>query len=193
MLINSIDKKTLDAVSARFGKFFVKQPLFMFLCSDINKRPKFIEDYMKYHIPRFVSEEVVFVDKMANAMVTLVDPQNFEYKFKGLSGQRMKKYSFSSKIFLQRENLEGICDILLTYAKPSRVMTVYSDPNGDFEVVKELIDEAVEFAQKEDITLVYDTFSKRYINYMLSKDFIVAYSKPFMETKFMETVMTYNI
>ena len=72
-------------------------------------------------------------------------------------------------------------------------MTVYSDPNGDFEVVKELVDEAVEFAKKKDITLVYDTFSKRYINYMLSKDFVVAYSKPFMETKFMETVMTYNI
>ena len=44
MLINSIDKKTLDAVSARFGKQFIKEPLFMYFCSDINKRSQFIED-----------------------------------------------------------------------------------------------------------------------------------------------------
>ena len=54
MLINSIDKKTLDAVSARFGKQFIKEPLFMYFCSDINKRSQFIEDYMKYYIPRLL-------------------------------------------------------------------------------------------------------------------------------------------
>lgn len=78
---------------------------------------------MKYYIPRLADDEIVFVDKLATAMVTLVDPQDFEYKFKGLSGQRMKKYSFSSKIFVHRENLENICEILLSYVKPARVMT----------------------------------------------------------------------
>lgn len=193
MLINSINKKTLDAVSARFGKQFIKEPLFMYFCSDINKRSQFIEDYMKYYIPRLADDEIVFVDKLATAMITLVDPQDFEYKFKGLSGQRMKKYSFSSKIFVHRENLENICEILLSYVKPARVMTFYNDPNGDFDNLKELIDEAIAYAEKEDVTLVYDTFSKRYIDYMISKGFTVAYSKPFMETRFIETVMTYNV
>ena len=160
MLINSIDKKTLDAVSARFGKQFIKEPLLMYFCSDINKRSQFIEDYMKYYIPRLADDEIVFVDKLATAMVTLVDPQDYEYKFKGLSGQRMKKYSFSSKIFVHRENLENICEILLSYVKPARVMTFYNDPNGDFDNLKELIDEAIAYAEKEDVTLVYDTFSK---------------------------------
>ena len=63
MLINSIDKKTLDAVSARFAKQFIKEPLFMYFCSDINKRSQFIEDYMKYYIPRLADDEIVFVDK----------------------------------------------------------------------------------------------------------------------------------
>lgn len=193
MYINSIDKKTLREISERFGERFVKDPLFMFFCSDINKRKAFIYDYMMYYLPRFVDEETVFIDKHATAVVTLVDPKDFEYKFKGLSGYKLKKYSFSSKVFLHKENLEDICDTLLPGNKQALVLTVYSDPNGKSDSLQELIAEAVDFADREDITLVYDTFSRKYIDYMQSKDFVVAYSKPFMDTQFTETVMTYNV
>lgn len=193
MYINSIDKKTLREISERFGERFIKDPLFMFFCSDINKRKAFIYDYMMYYLPRFVDEETVFIDKHATAVVTLVDPNDFEYKFKGLSGQKLKKYSFSSKVFLHKENLEDICDTLLPGNKQAMVLTVYSDPNGKSDSLQELIAEAVDFADREDITLVYDTFSRKYIDYMQSKDFVVAYSKPFMDTQFIETVMTYNV
>ncbi len=193
MYINSIDKKTLREISERFGERFIKDPLFMFFCSDINKRKAFIYDYMMYYLPRFVDEETVFIDKHATAVVTLVDPNNFEYKFKGLSGQKLKKYSFSSKVFLHKENLEEICETVLPGNKQAMVLTVYSDPNGKFDSLQELIAEAVDFADREDITLVYDTFSRKYIDYMQSKDFVVAYSKPFMDTQFTETVMTYNV
>lgn len=193
MYINSIDKKTLREISERFGERFVKDPLFMFFCSDINKRKAFIYDYMMYYLPRFVDEETVFIDKHATAVVTLVDPKDFEYKFKGLSGHKLKKYSFSSKVFLHKENLEDICDTLLPGNKQAMVLTVYSDQNGKFDSLQELIAEAVDFADRENITLVYDTFSRKYIDYMQSKDFVVAYSKPFMDTQFIETVMTYNV
>lgn len=193
MYINSIDKKTLREISERFGERFIKDPLFMFFCSDINKRKAFIYDYMMYYLPRFVDEETVFIDKHATAVVTLVDPKDFEYKFKGLSGQKLKKYSFSSKVFLHKENLEEICETVLPGNKQAMVLTVYSDPNGKFDSLRELIAEAVDFADKEDITLIYDTFSRKYIDYMQSKDFVVAYSKPFMDTQFIETVMTYNV
>mgnify|MGYP004469719361 FL=1 len=193
MYINGIDKKTLREISERFGERFIKDPLFMFFCSDINKRKAFIYDYMMYYLPRFVDEETVFIDKHATAVVTLVDPNNFEYKFKGLSGQKLKKYSFSSKVFLHKENLEEICETVLPGNKQAMVLTVYSDPNGKFDSLRELIAEAVDFADREDITLVYDTFSRKYIDYMQSKDFVVAYSKPFMDTQFIETVMTYNV
>lgn len=193
MYINGIDKKTLREISERFGERFIKDPLFMFFCSDINKRKAFIYDYMMYYLPRFVDEETVFIDKHATAVVTLVDPNDFEYKFKGLSGQKLKKYSFSSKVFLHKENLEEICETVLPGNKQAMVLTVYSDPNGKFDSLRELIAEAVDFADREDITLVYDTFSRKYIEYMQSKDFVVAYSKPFMDTQFIETVMTYNV
>lgn len=193
MYINGIDKKTLREISERFGERFIKDPLFMFFCSDINKRKAFIYDYMMYYLPRFVDEETVFIDKHATAVVTLVDPNDFEYKFKGLSGQKLKKYSFSSKVFLHKENLEEICETVLPGNKQAMVLTVYSDPNGKFDSLLELIAEAVDFADREDITLVYDTFSRKYIDYMQSKDFVVAYSKPFMDTQFIETVMTYNV
>lgn len=193
MYINGIDKKTLREISERFGERFIKDPLFMFFCSDINKRKAFIYDYMMYYLPRFVDEETVFIDKHATAVVTLVDPNDFEYKFKGLSGQKLKKYSFSSKVFLHKENLEEICETVLPGNKQAMVLTVYSDPNGKFDSLRELIDEAVDFADREDITLIYDTFSRKYIDYMQSKDFVVAYSKPFMDTQFIETVMTYNV
>lgn len=193
MYINGIDKKTLREISERFGERFIKDPLFMFFCSDINKRKAFIYDYMMYYLPRFVDEETVFIDKHATAVVTLVDPNDFEYKFKGLSGQKLKKYSFSSKVFLHKENLEEICETVLPGNKQAMVLTVYSDPNGKFDSLQELIAEAVDFADREDITLIYDTFSRKYIEYMQSKDFVVAYSKPFMDTQFIETVMTYNV
>lgn len=193
MYINGIDKKTLREISERFGERFIKEPLFMFFCSDINKRKAFIYDYMMYYLPRFVDEETVFIDKHATAVVTLVDPNDFEYKFKGLSGQKLKKYSFSSKVFLHKENLEEICETVLPGNKQAMVLTVYSDPNGKFDSLRELIAEAVDFADREDITLIYDTFSRKYIDYMQSKDFVVAYSKPFMDTQFIETVMTYNV
>lgn len=193
MYINSIDKKTLREISERFGERFIKDPLFMFFCSEINKRKAFIYDYMMYYLPRFVDEETVFIDKHATAVVTLVDPNDFEYKFKGLSGQKLKKYSFSSKVFLHKENLEEICETVLPGNKQAMVLTVYSDPNGKFDSLHELIAEAVDFADREDITLIYDTFSRKYIDYMQSKDFVVAYSKPFMDTQFIETVMTYNV
>ena len=193
MYINSIDKKTLREISERFGERFIKDPLFMFFCSDINKRKAFIYDYMMYYLPRFVDEEAVFIDKHATAVVTLVDPNDFEYKFKGLSGQKLKKYSFSSKVFLHKENLEEICETVLPGNKQAMVLTVYSDPNGKFDSLRELIAEAVDFADRENITLIYDTFSRKYIDYMQSKDFVVAYSKPFMDTQFIETVMTYNV
>ena len=193
MYINSIDKKTLREISERFGERFIKDPLFMFFCSDRNKRKSFIYDYMMYYLPRFVDEETVFIDKHATAVVTLVDPNDFEYKFKGLSGQKLKKYSFSSKVFLHKENLEEICETVLPGNKQAMVLTVYSDPNGKFDSLRELIAEAVDFADRENITLIYDTFSRKYIEYMQSKDFVVAYSKPFMDTQFIETVMTYNV
>lgn len=193
MYINSIDKKTLREISERFGERFIKDPLFMFFCSDINKRKSFIYDYMMYYLPHFVDEETVFIDKHATAVVTLVDPNDFEYKFKGLSGQKLKKYSFSSKVFLHKENLEEICETVLPGNKQAMVLTVYSDPNGKFDSLRELIAEAVDFADRENITLIYDTFSRKYIEYMQSKDFVVAYSKPFMDTQFIETVMTYNV
>lgn len=193
MYINGIDKKTLREISERFGERFIKDPLFMFFCSDINKRKAFIYDYMMYYLPRFVDEETVFIDKHATAVVTLVDPNDFKYKFKGLSGQKLKKYSFSSKVFLHKENLEEICETVLPGNKQAMVLTVYSDPNGKFDSLRELIAEAVDFADREDITLIYDTFSRKYIDYMQSKDFVVAYSKPFMDTQFIETVMTYNV
>lgn len=193
MYINGIDKKTLREISERFGERFIKDPLFMFFCSDINKRKAFIYDYMMYYLPRFVDEETVFIDKHATAVVTLIDPNDFEYKFKGLSGQKLKKYSFSSKVFLHKENLEEICETVLPGNKQAMVLTVYSDPNGKFDSLRELIAEAVDFADREDITLIYDTFSRKYIDYMQSKDFVVAYSKPFMDTQFIETVMTYNV
>lgn len=193
MYINGIDKKTLREISERFGERFIKDPLFMFFCSDINKRKAFIYDYMMYYLPRFVDEETVFIDKHATAVVTLVDPNDFEYKFKGLSGQKLKKYSFSSKVFLHKENLEEICETVLPGNKQAMVLTVYSDPNGKSDSLQELIAEAVDFADRENITLIYDTFSRKYIEYMQSKDFVVAYSKPFMDTQFIETVMTYNV
>ena len=74
-----------------------------------------------------------------------------------------------------------------------RVMTIYSGPTIDFEKIEALVDEIIEYSKNENITLVFETFSRRYLPGMEYKGFVTANRKQFMNTQFVETVMTYNM
>ena len=66
-------------------------------------------------------------------------------------------------------------------------------PEIDFEKIEALVDEIIEYSKNENITLVFETFSRRYVLGMEYKGFVTAYRKQFLNTQFVETVMTYNM
>ena len=192
MIIDKLDKNTINLISAQMSQDLVKHPLFMFFCSDMNKRSAFIQDYFKYYLPEWLKNDVVIMNEEGTALVVLSDPYEFEYKFKGLNAYKMKKYSFASTVFVHRENLETICEILLPEHEQSLVMTVYAGTLASQKDVLNLVTQAREYAQTNGIMLAYDTFSRRMIQPIEQLGFTVAYSKQFLNTRFLETVMICN-
>lgn len=193
MIFENQSKSIVKNTAEKLSNKLIKQPLFMYFCQDLNKRQKFIRDYFLYHIPIWQKNDTILTNDKTDLLITLVDPANFEFKYKGLNQFKMTKYAFSSYVFMHRENLENICDIILPYRKPARVMTIYNNPELDFEEAQKLIDEAIKMADEKDVTLVYETFSRKYIGYMEHCGFVVAYQKQYLSTQFVETVMTYNM
>lgn len=193
MLIEKTDKELIKKISTRMSKRLIKHPLFMFFCKDINKRGEFITDYFRYYLPEWIKSEMLFVNKDCTVVISAVNPENFEFKYKGLSAYRMKKYEFSSNVFVHRENLEDICDILLSYRKPVLILTLYASYDTPEEDIMEVVREIKQYADKNDVTLLYDTFSRRLISSMTDEGFIKSYSKQFIATQYTETIMLYNV
>lgn len=193
MLVNELKRSKVSQIANNMSENLIKFPLFMFFCVDVTKRQGFIKDYFSYHLPKWVKNDMVFATDNFDTVAVLSDPLSFEYKYKGINAPLMKKYKFSSTVFMHRENIEQICDILLPYTKPSRVITIYSGAQVGFDRIESLVDEIIEYSNKENITLVFDTFSRRYLPGMEYKGFVTAYRKQFLNTQFVETVMTYNM
>lgn len=193
MLVTELKRSEVSRIANDMSENLIKFPLFMFFCMDMTKRQSFIKDYFSYHLPKWVKNSKVFATDNFDAIVVLSDPLSFEYKYKGVNAPLMKKYKFSSTVFIHRENTEQICDILLPYTKPSRVITIYSGAQVGFERIESVIDEVIEYSNAENVTLVFETFSRRYLPGMEYKGFVTAYRKQFMNTQFVETVMTYNM
>lgn len=193
MIINKIDKKTVNLIAEQMSKDLVKHPLFMFFCSDIKKRSGFISDYFKYYLPEWSKNEVLFANENATAVAVLSDPNNFEYRFKGINAIKMMKHSYSSTVFVHRENMETICDILLPDSRRSLVMNVYFGSLATVNDAVELVKQAMEYAKENDVILAYDTFSRRLLAPLEELGFTTAYNKQFLNTRFIETVMLYNM
>lgn len=193
MLLSELKRNSISSIANDMSEKLIKFPLFMFFCTDIEKRQGFIKDYFLYHLPKWLKQDVVFATENFDTIAILSNPLEYEYKYKGVNAHYMKKYRFSSTVFMHRENMEQICDILLPYSKPSMVLTIYSSPEIGFDRIEGLIDEIVEYANQENMTLVFDTFSRRYLPGMEYKGFVTAYRKQFLNTQFVESVLIYNM
>lgn len=194
MLVEKLDKTQIKQISQKMSERLIKHPLFMFFCKDINKRSEFIYDYFRYYLPEWIENEMLYANDDYSVLISAINPENFDFKFKGLGAYRMKKYEFSSNVFVHRENLENICDILLPYTKPTLILIVYASYESlqqpdFFELIREIKD----YAKKNDVVLLYDTFSRKGVASMIEEGFTIAYSKQFIITQYNETVMTYNI
>lgn len=169
-----------------------KDPLFMFFCPMLSKRQDFINSYFNYYIYEWSRYDELLYDEDSKSLISLVDPTTFEYKFKGKGAHSLKRFKTSDSILAHRENLEEIFEILVPPTRECRVMTLYANADTDFDSIVELVDEAIALAQEKNYILMFETFSRKLIAYFESKGFAVASQKQFLNTQFVETVMTYN-
>lgn len=193
MILEKANNQAIKEINSTLAPKLIKDPLFMFFCQDINKRNDFINAYLNYYIYEWSRFDTLLYNEESKALVSLVDPKTFEYKFKGKGAHGIRKFKTSSTIFAHRENLSEIVDILVPPSRKSLTMTLYANTELDFPQINELVDEAMEYARNEGAILIYETFSRKLINLMLSKGFSVASQKQFLNTQFVETVMVYNV
>lgn len=193
MLLEKASSQDIKAINSVLAKKLIKKPLFMFFCPDINKREEFIDAYLTYYIYEWSRYDQLLYAKESKSLISLVDPDTFAYKFKGKGAHGIRKYKSSVNIFMHRENIASIIDIVVPPFKESRVMTIYANPETDLVDINKLIDEAMEMARRDDFVLIYDTFSRKMLGLLERKGFSIASQKQFMNTQFVETVMMYNI
>lgn len=193
MIYSNVEKSNVKEIADRMSKKLIKQPLFMFFCQDITKREAFIYDYFRYYIPDWSKHETLFMNEDETVIVALTDPKSFDYKFKGVNAHKLKRHKTSSTIFMHRENLEDVYDILVPPQKDTRIMTIYANPEQDFDDVVKLVEEVLTVASRDNLTILYDTFSRKFIPLMLNMGLPIAYQKQFLNTQYIETIMTYNL
>lgn len=193
MVLKKANSKDIKQINQALAPNLIKEPLFMFFSQNLSKRADFIDAYLNYYIYEWSRYDTLLCNEDKSCLISLVDPDTFSYKYKGKGALRMKSFRDSSTVFAHRENISSIVDILIPPTRESRVMTIYGSFEESLDEIIKLTDEAMQMAVDEDFTLVFDTFSRKPINLMLSKGFAIASQKQFLNTQFVETVMTYNV
>lgn len=192
MIIKNIEKKDNLALCEKLSKKLIKYPMFMHFCPNIEDREKFIKAFLYYYIFEWSEYDTLLTDENQTVLATMIDPHSFEYKFKGKGAIALKRMKNSKSIFAHRETVKGIVHIVAPGTMNPRVFNIYGISDSDIEAVDKIVDEAIEISNENGYTLVYETFSQKLIPFMQSKGFALSYQKQFMDTRFIETLMTYT-
>lgn len=191
MQLKNIKKNTAERITNQLSPKLIKDPIFMYFCSDMDKRQKFINAFFGYYLYEWSEYDTLLCSENRNALITLINPRTFEYRFKGKGAHALKRFKSSKLILFHRKTVRGIVHIIAPGSMNPRVLTIYGNAATDFEEIECLIDEAIELSKKENITLVYETFSQKLIPFMETKGFSIAYQKQYSDTRFTQTIMTF--
>lgn len=190
---NSNTKVNISSLPGDCACLFIKDPLFMFMCPIKSKRAEFIEKYFNYYIEKWNATGELISTDSKNVVAVLRNPDNFLYKFPGKHGLSLKMNKYSYNILNHMEVVQNIINIVVPEQFSKRLLTVFTSPDASEKEIGEIIKICKQKAEKENFVLVYETFSKRFINEFESEGFETGYSRQFLNTQFFETVMTYNI
>ncbi len=192
MIVDKISKQTVQKISENLCSKLVKDPMFMFLCPVVEDRAKFMDAFFNYYLYEWAEFDTLLCNEEKTVVITLIDPRTFEYRFKGKGAFKLRRKSGSDLILEHRKTLRNIVHIIAPSSMNPRVLSVYANAQTDIPALNELVDEAVETAQKNKLTLVYETFSKKLIDFMQKKGFTIAYQRGYSDTRFVQTIMTYS-
>ncbi len=190
---NSNSQFNISSLPGEIARFFIKDPLFMFMCPIKSKRAEFIEKFFKYYIERWSASGELINTGSKNVVAVLRNPDNFVYKFPGKHGLSLRMNKYSYNILNHMEVVQNIINIVVPEQFGKRLLTIFSSPEVSEKEIDEIIKICKAKAKEENFVLVYETFSKRFIDKFESEGFETGYSRQFLNTQFFETVMTYNI
>lgn len=192
MRLNNLKDKDIKKLCDILAPKISEHRMFKFMCPDDSERVDFVNAYLNYNMPRWLERhDYVLTDENFDVLVVLASPRRSSHKFHGKGAKRMKKFNSASTMFFYRGNLSYIVHLVAPRNKRIKVMSILSDGNHD-DVVLELVNEAIALSYDRDFNLMYDTLTRRLINHMKEKDFVIVYQKMFASTGYVQTIMMLN-
>lgn len=184
-------KISASLLKARLSKIVMSDPLFIFYCPVKKKRASFADKYFSYYINQWNENGELIIGRSGCLAATLINPDDFSYKFWGKHGIALRLSRSKRNIILHREVVQNVTNVILPESINKKVLSLYADSDNG-SGISELIDECIRRANDENFVLVYETLSEKLIPLFESKGFGVAFTKQFMNTPFLQTLMTYT-
>lgn len=192
MRLKNLSDKDIKKLSEIMSEKMTEHKLFKFLCPKEEERKDFINAYFRYNIPRWLDRgDFLLIDKDFDVLLVLASPRRSSHKFKGKGAKRLKRFPSAPAIFFYSGNLAYIIHLTAPRNRRLKVMTAFADKEHD-EALFELVDEAVALSDKYNFNLFYDTLTRRLIEKMQDKGFVITYQKMFDSTGYVQTIMMLN-
>lgn len=193
MKLSKLTKSEEERLIHYFESSLLSHPLFMYYCPDKTKRAQYIRAYFDYHLPFWAKEKNALLSPQKHVVAALVDKNAFTYSLSGMKAWKLSLNYEMKRIRLHRKVTHNIVGVMVPADMPVRVLTIFGNAQTDLSEVLAVVQEAQERAESEGFVLVYETFSRRLITEMEQLGFEMGYQRNFMDTRFVQTLMTYNI
>lgn len=193
MKVTKMTKNKAQEIKTALSPQLIGHPLFMFYCPEKSKREKYIDKFLDYYLYSWAKYGECYASLDRKAVVSLVSVAAFEYKFSGKNAFALKLDKNAYRIKMHRESVEAITDVVVPQRNDTRVMTIYASPAQSMNEIKELVEEIQAHAKEKGFALVYETFSRKLVDFMMQQGFETSYQKQFLNTQFVQTVMVYNV
>ena len=193
MELSHWNKKEQAPLITFLGASLLSHPLMMYYCPDRERREKFITHYMERYLPRWTEMGTVLVSDPAHAVGVLLPKDAPEYRSPAKTALSMLPGGKIQRIQAHRNVTRNIVGVMIPREKPVQVLTLFGNATAQKQELLQLVSEAQDLADEKQFVLVYDTFSRRLVEALEGQGFSTGYQRNFLDTHFIQTLMTYNI
>lgn len=193
MYNSKLRKRDTKALQEYLETTLISHPLFMYYCPDKTKRAKYIDAFLDYHLPKWSKTGRVLIGPNKRSAAALIAKEDFEFFFTGAKSFPLLLISGGKRERLHRKVTKNIVGVLVPSGMQVKVLTLFGDSVKDKDDMMALVKQAAQQAKEENFVLVYETFSRRLIPDMEKLGFETGYQRNFMDTRYIQTLMTFNI
>lgn len=193
MYNSKLRKRDTKALEEYLKTALISHPLFMYYCPDRTQRAKYIDAYLNYHLPKWSKTGSVLIGPEKRSAASLIAKEDFEFIISGSRAFPLLLSGATNRIRLHRKVTRNIVSVLVPSGMPVKVLTLFGDSTRDKDDMMAIVKQAAQQAKEENFVIVYETFSRRLIPDMEKLGFETGYQRNFMDTRFIQTLMTFNI